>query len=289
MPTVSRGEADIWYRDDGDGLPVLLLHGGLFDSMDGERFWWDAGVGPDIVARGYRVLTPDRRYGGGRTSAPFAVHDWDVEVADVTAVLNHAGVARATVIAGSNGCSAALRFALVAPLRVAGLVLCWPVAPDNDLLRQAFARSAGYMSRNGPTAYFERLREDGVPVPGEQRAGFAFGLALLKDERAARTFLACRRQEAAGIVGATADGLFTGDLLRGIDAAAVDHLESRNVWIVPPRPASAHHRYETAKALSEALPAATLTAPFPLAPSADFAESRAAFGEMLADLLAQVR
>ena len=123
MPFVEHNLARIWYGDDGDGRPVLLVHGGLFDPMDGERFWKNPGIVEDLAA-GYRTLLPGRRFSGGRTTAPFAVHSWDVEADDVVAVLHAAGVEQADVVAGSNGCSAAFRLVLVYPHLVRSLVLC---------------------------------------------------------------------------------------------------------------------------------------------------------------------
>src|SRR5215217_3250038 len=118
MPFFARDDAAIWYEDLGEGEPVLLVHGGLFDPMDGRRFWLRPGVADDLVAAGFRALVPDRRFATGKTQAPFALHSWDVEAGDLRAVLDHGGVATAHVVAASNGCSAAIRLALTRPDRV---------------------------------------------------------------------------------------------------------------------------------------------------------------------------
>src|SRR5947209_1282531 len=138
MPFITADAAELWYEDLGAGEPVLLVHGGLFDPMDGERFWVRPGIAGDLVAAGYRVLIPDRRFGSGRTSAEVRVHTWAVEADDLLAVLADAGAPAAHVVAGSNGCSAAIRLALVRPAVVRALVLCWPTAPEHADLLAAF-------------------------------------------------------------------------------------------------------------------------------------------------------
>jgi pimeloyl-ACP methyl ester carboxylesterase len=73
------------------------------------------------MAAGWRVLSPDRL----REAA-----SWPAEADHLAAALARepAGM---TVVAGSNGCSAAVRLALDRP-RVAGrLVLCWPATTDD--------------------------------------------------------------------------------------------------------------------------------------------------------------
>ncbi|MEM8533102.1 MAG: alpha/beta hydrolase, partial [Chloroflexota bacterium] len=142
MPFVAHDTARIWYDDGGDGPPVLLVHGGLFDPMDGERFWGTPGIAEDVRARGYRVLIPDRRFSTGRTTSTFTTHSWDIEATDLAKVITDAGVAKVHLIAGSNGCSAAIRLALSAPQHIRSLVLCWPATPDNDSLGRAFNNSA---------------------------------------------------------------------------------------------------------------------------------------------------
>ena len=84
-----------------------------------------------------------------------------------------------SLVAGSNGCSAPIRFALAYPSLVCSFVLCWPVAPENGWLQEAIDYSAALVEQVGPAAYMSRLREQGVPHPGEKRGGFPFGFALL--------------------------------------------------------------------------------------------------------------
>lgn len=96
---------------------ILLVHGGLDGEIDAQRFWRDPGIVEDLEAAGHNVLAPDRLANArswadeGEWLRQFITGD------------------PATVIAGSNGCSAALRLALDHPGVVGKLVLCWPATP----------------------------------------------------------------------------------------------------------------------------------------------------------------
>ncbi|GAA1440763.1 alpha/beta fold hydrolase [Leifsonia poae] len=99
---------------------VLLVHGGLWDDMDANRFWKRSGVVDGLRGRGFTVIAPDR--------APRAP-SWKAESAHLQSWLPGEG---ATVVAGSNGCSAALRLALSEPDRVHRLLLAWPATPRDE-------------------------------------------------------------------------------------------------------------------------------------------------------------
>jgi pimeloyl-ACP methyl ester carboxylesterase len=94
---------------------VLLIHGGLWEDMDARRFWHQPGIVAGLTRHGVEVLAPDRRH-----RAP----DWAAETAHIAAALPDRPV---TVLAGSNGCSVAVRLALARPGSVERLLLAWPV------------------------------------------------------------------------------------------------------------------------------------------------------------------
>jgi pimeloyl-ACP methyl ester carboxylesterase len=94
---------------------LLLIHGGLWEAgMDAGRFWRQPGIVAALEHRGFGVLAPDREYRAA---------SWASEASHLAAVLPGAPV---TILAGSNGCSAAVRLALSCPGAVSGLVLAWP-------------------------------------------------------------------------------------------------------------------------------------------------------------------
>lgn len=116
MPYADVNGLNLYYEDTGgDGLPVVFSHGFF---MDHEMF------APQVAAlRGdYRVIAWDERghgdteYGGG----PFTY--WD-SARDCLGLLDHLGIDRAVLGGMSQGGFLSLRAALLAPERVAGLVL----------------------------------------------------------------------------------------------------------------------------------------------------------------------
>jgi pimeloyl-ACP methyl ester carboxylesterase len=101
----------IYFEAEGDGPPVLLIHGGL-----GTLRMWDEQVAR-FAAR-HRVIRYDTR-GFGRTETD------DVEFAnrdDASAVLDHLGVGSAAVVGQSRGAMIALDLALDRADRVNALV-----------------------------------------------------------------------------------------------------------------------------------------------------------------------
>lgn len=95
---------------------LLLIHGGLADGMNAERFWHRPGIAAGLIAAGHDVVAPDR------DTCPAS---WDVAADDVARNIHRA----ATVIAGSNGTSVALRLALRHPDLVDRVVALWPATP----------------------------------------------------------------------------------------------------------------------------------------------------------------
>lgn len=102
---------------------LLLVHGGLWDDMNVDRFWVLPGVVAGLVERGRHVLAPER---------PYRAPSWSEEAQALADEVPRAD--SVSVLAGSNGCSAAVRFALAEPARIDALVLAWPpVAGDPEV------------------------------------------------------------------------------------------------------------------------------------------------------------
>ena len=102
---------------------MLLVHGGLWDDMTADRFWVRPGIVAGLVERGRHVLAPQR---------PYRSPSWAEEAQALADEVPRADTV--SVLAGSNGCSAAVRFALAEPARVDALILAWPpVAGDPEV------------------------------------------------------------------------------------------------------------------------------------------------------------
>jgi len=112
---------------------VMLVHGGLYEGMDAERFWTRPGVLGGLAGRGLAVTAPNR------VSTP---ESWTEEASHLNALVGDRGPL--DVVAGSNGCSVAVRVAVDFPELVASLVLCWPATNSteaNRLMEPAISRS----------------------------------------------------------------------------------------------------------------------------------------------------
>ena len=98
---------------------IFLIHGGIWEDVDAERFWVKPGVLGGLRDRGCDVLAPDR------LPQPLT---WDDEVSHLEPRLP---ADLSTIVGGSNGCTVAIRLTLACPERVARLLLAWPaVAGD---------------------------------------------------------------------------------------------------------------------------------------------------------------
>lgn len=115
MARVHVGDVDLYYREAGEGAPLLLLHGLGGSSLD-----WEHQM-PYFAAR-YRVLAPDLRGFGdsprGRGRLSVRGH-----AADVAGFLDAVQVARCRLIGHSMGGAVAQQFTLDHPQRVERLVI----------------------------------------------------------------------------------------------------------------------------------------------------------------------
>jgi pimeloyl-ACP methyl ester carboxylesterase len=111
------GGAAIEYEVTGEGRPVVLVHG----FPDSGRLWRHQ-IAP-LADAGFKVIVPDMR-GYGASDKPGEVDDYNILhlVADIGAVLDDAGVARAHVVGHDWGAAVSWALAAVAPDRVDHLV-----------------------------------------------------------------------------------------------------------------------------------------------------------------------
>ena len=115
MGTFTVDSAEIYFEDQGDGEPLVLLHGFGSSTRD-----WELQV--EAFSERYRVITLDFR-GFGRSSrdqGPFSVERF---ASDTLAVLEHLGVDRFKLLGYSMGGATAFQIATDVPERVERLVL----------------------------------------------------------------------------------------------------------------------------------------------------------------------
>lgn len=115
---VESGQARLSVLIEGEaGKPWLLLS----NSLGADLHMWDDQM--PLLARTHRVIRYDTR-GHGQSSAPEGPWSLEMLVADMTAVLDHAGAQRADVMGLSMGGMTALGLALAHPDRVGRMIVC---------------------------------------------------------------------------------------------------------------------------------------------------------------------
>jgi pimeloyl-ACP methyl ester carboxylesterase len=115
MPYAQSGSQRIYYESNGDGPPVALLHG----AGGNHAAWWQQTA---YFRSSYRVITIDMRGFGKSDTVANGPDSLDFPE-DVRAALDHAGIARCTLVGQSIGAVAALRFGVSHPERVEALIL----------------------------------------------------------------------------------------------------------------------------------------------------------------------
>jgi len=168
--TVEAGGVALAGEEDGDGIPVVLLHG-----LTASRRY--VVMGSRALQRGgHRVIAYDAR-GHGR-SAPANdpdAYSYDVLARDLLAVLDDRGIDRAVLAGASMGAYTFVRLALDHPERAAALMVITPAFdPDTakrdlerwDALSRGLREGAvdGFIAAYGEPRVPERFRETVLTV-----------------------------------------------------------------------------------------------------------------------------
>jgi pimeloyl-ACP methyl ester carboxylesterase len=119
--TIELNGASLYYRDQGHGTPLVLLHGGLLTSTE-----WEP-VARELTD-GFRVITPDSR-GHGRSTNPNGELSYAAIADDVAALLAALGLRRPVVGGWSDGGQVALELAVRHP-GLAGALIVGAAHPD---------------------------------------------------------------------------------------------------------------------------------------------------------------
>jgi pimeloyl-ACP methyl ester carboxylesterase len=112
---------DIAYIDEGDGEPVLLLHGFASNLRVN---WVDTGWVAELTRAGRRVVAMDNR-GHGESAQPLEPEAYGTPAMaeDARRLLDHLGIARADIMGYSMGARIAAFLTAAHPERVRSLVL----------------------------------------------------------------------------------------------------------------------------------------------------------------------
>lgn len=131
LRTADLGRYRLRYLDVGSGPAVVLIHG-----LAGDHRAWRAQVA--LLRECYRVIAFDNRGAGASTQIDETVSTRDL-ASDTLALMAHAGIERAHVVGRSMGGAVAQHMALMAPERVASLVLCASFASLDPLGRRVLS------------------------------------------------------------------------------------------------------------------------------------------------------
>ena len=101
MPSFHHGDVEIAYLDEGEGDPVVLVHG--FASSKNVNWVYPTWVS-ELRKNGFRVIAFDNR-GHGDSSKLYDPEDYHIGTmaSDITALMNHLGIERADVMGYSLG------------------------------------------------------------------------------------------------------------------------------------------------------------------------------------------
>lgn len=141
------------HRDDGQGPPVVLLHG-----VGGDRILWNAVA--TSLAREFRVIVPDLR-GHGQTPAPPGSQFTLTEMAqDVLRLLDEKSITSVHWVGLSAGGFLALRLTLDHPDRTRSLAVVSGAAYLDPHTRSVMERWWSTSTEAGPDAFALRLLKD---------------------------------------------------------------------------------------------------------------------------------
>lgn len=92
----TKDQTRLFYRDRGEGIPVVLIHGW---PLNGDMFEYQA---LDFLRSGFRVITYDRR-GFGRSEQPAKGYDYNTLADDLHDLIEHLGLEKVSLVGFSMG------------------------------------------------------------------------------------------------------------------------------------------------------------------------------------------
>lgn len=150
MPTFRHNDAELFYRDEGRGAPLVLLH-----AFPLSHAMWDAQI--QVLSARRRVITPDTR-GFGQSTLGSAAPTMDSYADDVAALLDHLGLERVMLGGLSMGGYIAFAFLRRHATRLHGLILANTRAlPDSEAARQGRETNAVLAETQGTTPIAEAM------------------------------------------------------------------------------------------------------------------------------------
>ena len=121
MPSFHNGPVEIAYLDEGEGEPIVLVHG--FASTKNVNWVYPTWVS-ELRKGGRRVIALDNR-GHGESAKLYEIADYSIPImaGDITALLDHLDIPRADIMGYSLGGRMAAWLALNRPQRLRSAIL----------------------------------------------------------------------------------------------------------------------------------------------------------------------
>lgn len=114
-----KDETFIYYEVQGEGQPLLLIHGVIVDS-------WLYENTAKILSKHYKVITYDRRGGSRSQCTEKASFDMDAQISDVKDLLDMLGIEKTIICGASAGAVVGQYFMQCYPERVEKLIMYEP-------------------------------------------------------------------------------------------------------------------------------------------------------------------
>ncbi|MGH2807715.1 MAG: alpha/beta fold hydrolase [Actinomycetota bacterium] len=128
MPTADLGDIQLYYKEHGEGPPVLGVMGFALD----QRYWATQIAG--VIQAGHRFITFDNR--GIRRSTGESPTSIDEMADDAVRLLDHLGIDKTVVYGVSMGGAIAQRIAIDHPDRTSALILALTFARPLEFMRR---------------------------------------------------------------------------------------------------------------------------------------------------------
>lgn len=145
MPTVSIGDADLYYEEAGEGPPLMLVPG-----LSGQGSFWISQV--PVFSRDFRTVTHDHR-GTGRSTHSRITYSVEQMADDALRLMDALGIESAHLVGHSTGGAIGQVIALEHPDRLRSLVLSATWAGPDPFFRRLFDTRRQTLIDSGVEAY----------------------------------------------------------------------------------------------------------------------------------------
>jgi len=151
MNKITLNELDLYYHDQGDGYPVVLVHG-----LGSDHTVW-GGVAP-LLEENFRVLAVDLR-GHGRSSKPPGPYSMKLFSNDINQLLKSLNINQAHFMGQSMGGAILQQMALEHKDKITSLTLISSFACVDSHLNAIFKELLDILSKEAYNTFFDRCLE----------------------------------------------------------------------------------------------------------------------------------